>query len=104
MSVPFWATIFERFPLREVGASKRFVNADGTPVDAFIGRRESDGAMLLDESGDGFPADVEVIIEYSDDNGKEFKESVSLNPYLWVSMTFSSKERHSSSVMYDTDD
>lgn len=103
-SVPFWATKVERFPLREVGESKRFVNADGTPADAVLVRRESDGAMLLDESGDGIPADVEVIINYSDDNGEQYEDSVSLNPDLWVSTTLSSKERHSSSVTYGADD
>lgn len=103
-SVPFWATKFERFPLREAGESKRFVNADGTPADAVLKREESDGAMLLDESGDGIPADVEVIISYEDDNGKKYEDSVSLNPDLWVSTTFSSKERHSSSVTYGADD
>ena len=55
-------------------------------------REESDGAMLLDESGDGIPADAEVIINYEDDNGKKYEDSVSLNPDLWVSTTFSSKE------------
>ena len=67
-------------------------------------RKQSDGAMLLDESGDGIPADVEVIINYSDDNGEQYEDSVSLNPDLWVSTTLSSKERHSSSVTYGADD
>ena len=103
-SVPFWATKVERFPLREVGESKRFVNADGTPADAVLKRKESDGAMLLNESGDGIPADVEVIITYEDDNGKKYEDSVSLNPVLWVSTTFRSKEHRSSSVTYGADD
>lgn len=99
-SVPFWATKFERLPQRETGKSKIFVNDDGTPADATLVRVHTDGAMLLDESGDGIPADVEVIISYEDDNGTKYEDSVSLNPDLWVSTTFRSKERHSSSVTY----
>lgn len=99
-SVPFWATKFERFPLREVGESKRFVNADGTPADAVLVRKQSDGAMLLDESGDGIPADIEVVITYKDEHCTKFTDRVSLNPDLWVSTTFRSTERHSTSVTY----
>lgn len=102
-SVPFWATKFERFPLREVGESKRFVNADGTPADAVLVRKQSDGAMLLDESGDGIPADIEVVITYKDEHGTKFTDRVSLNPDLWVSTTFRSTERHSTSVTYGGD-
>lgn len=102
-SVPFWATKFERFPHREVGESKRFVNADGTPADAVIVRRESDRSMLLDESGDGIPADIEVVITYKDEHGTTFTDRVSLNPDLWVSTTFRSTERHSTSVTYGGD-
>ena len=87
-SVPFWATKFERLPQRETGKSKIFVNDDGSPADATLVRVHTDGAMLLDESGDGIPADVEVIISYEDGNGTEFEDSVSLNPDLWVSTTF----------------
>lgn len=99
-SVPFWATKFERLPLRETGKSKIFVNDDGSPADATLVRAHTDGAMLLDESGDGIPADVEVIIRYEDGNRKRFEDRVSLNPDLWVSTTFRSQQRHSSTVTY----
>lgn len=102
-SVPFWATKFERFPLREIGESKHFVNPDGTPANAILVRAETDGAMLLDESGDGIPADVEVVIKYEDDHGTEFTDRVSLNPDMWVSTTFSSTERRGTTVSYGGD-
>lgn len=59
--------------------------------------------MLLDESGDGIPADVEVVIKYEDDHGTEFTDRVSLNPDMWVSTTFSSTERSSTTVSYGGD-
>lgn len=99
-SVPFWATKVERLPQREIGESKRFVNADGTPADAVLVRVHTDGAMLLNESGDGIPADVEVIISYEDGNGTKFEDRVSLNPDLWVSTTFRSQQHHSSTTTY----
>lgn len=99
-SVPFWATKFERLPQRETGKSKIFVNDDGSPADATLVRIHTDGAMLLDESGDGIPADVEVIISYEDGNGTKFEDSVSLNPDPWVSTTFRSQQHHSSTTTY----
>ena len=99
-SVPFWATKFERLPQCETGKSSRFVNDDGSPADATLVRVYTDGAMLLDESADGIPADVEVIIRYEDGNGKEFEDSVSLNPDLWVATPFRSQQHHSSITTY----
>lgn len=103
-SVPFWATKFERLPQRETGKSKILVNDDGSPAYATLVRVHTDGAMLLDESADGIPADVEVIITYSDEHGNQFKDCVSLSPDLWVSTTFRSREHHRSTVMYGGDE
>ncbi len=102
-SVPFWATKFERFPKEEIVKSKHFVNPDGTPADAVLVRVETDGAMLLDESGDGIPADIEVVINYRDEHGNKFSDRVSLNPDLWVSTTFRSTEQDSTTVIYGGD-
>ena len=99
-SVPFWATKTERLPEREVGESKRFINSDGSPGDAILIRVNTDGSVLLDESGDGVPADVEVIISYKDENETRYTERVSLNPNLWVSTTFGSTEYQRTSVTY----
>lgn len=84
----FWAIKFERLPSKEIGQSKHFKNPDGTPAEAILTRASQDGNMLLGESGDGIPADVEVVITYEDDDRTQYSEQIMLNPNIWVSKTF----------------
>ena len=102
-AVPFWAMKFERHPLQELGEAKRFENDDGSPLQVTIIRASTDGVMLLDESADGVPADIKVIIEYEDDRGKSWKDEVNLNPNVWVSTTFRSEEHDDMIVEFGGD-